>query len=1225
MWRLLVILSLLINLGCNCGKHISVTRREGGIEEYHVRVAARNDIPVQSIYPSGYPKDNTKWSGSRTAVPVDQVPDPPLYLEAEVLGHGSVQLSFDWPKRDGGKSIAEFVVAYDTVSSFSSANEMSIPVTIPTKIPNSSGRFTFDLIPSPQLNVGVTTFIKLRAVNDVGAGTSSAVASVILSGPPSPPNSAFLSTLEYSELPVTEATVTWTPPVSNGGKSIDGYSVEWWSLDKLPEVQVVRLLYTSPLSQSTFTLSFSPSPDIKKETSNLPWNAPADLVRREILNLGWDENEDVEIISDVKVTRSTLSNGYQWTITFGDTDSSDVSQNDGDQVSLSASVMENGDTGSPSISVSTSQDGQRPGGLNEVQYLQVLGTGTLTGQYRLKFQGSEWTTFIPIHASANYIKNTLEQLDTVGEVSVVQDDSVDYDGDLVHHYEVTFLSNVGNVDALVVDATHIESSNVGDVSVLVVDGSNALDSLLNTKESSATPGELPVHYGNSGILDPLTDTYQITGLITGKEYFVAVSARNAVHGLSKRMLPIPTSITPPLQAPGVPQQVSLDVNSGYSDSLIVNFDAPESDGGNDILFYRVELDPTPSFDSPIVQDFQCPASNRRTEWEIETSADGGGVINGGSFMLELEVDGFTSLTSEIPYDAVALLSNETGTSEELVPNFSVSSNSNAITTIPPVDIEEVLFAGDRLRFSGQSVPYKYYEVQSVDGTGATLTEPFLGDDGVQVSTSRHYGGRGSPLSSRIHCQYDENLCPLSSESKSGSLQGKLEDLSLAIQSGVFVDRDGPNTDNGFIWRVTFLDNAYPQGSDYTLRVHSNSLTTFESQGSAHVSVSLLNSGRTYTSCTGPLVMPSLGGLVKGLQYHGRVSARNSEGYSLPVKASESVAPMVIPGAPTSVTLDVISATELRVIFSSPSDNGGDSITQYLIEWSTTSDFEDAQSSTLEYLVGGSPFFKNIEGLVTGTYYYVRVRAKNSQGYGISQMSTPSSLNPHQKPSPPTNVKLGITSNTMLTIGWNPPLSDGGDSISKYRVEWDTKASFASSSYPPNKGYVDVGPTVTSHTIQLLSSQKTYYVRVFAKNTSGSSSPQLATPSMAIPSMQVPGSPHSLQAVSGSSVGTIEVSWQRPRIPHHSITCFNDGSMIKDCPTPYGGSLPASDGGEDIVEYELEYNERSDFLGGDGGRRTYTGVHAVLSHLYSGRTYFVRVLARNSVGSGKYSEIVSAQA
>ena len=109
--------------------------------------------------------------------------------------------------------------------------------------------------------------------------------------------------------------------------------------------------------------------------------------------------------------------------------------------------------------------------------------------------------------------------------------------------------------------------------------------------------------------------------------------------------------------------------------------------------------------------------------------------------------------------------------------------------------------------------------------------------------------------------------------------------------------------------------------------------------------------------------------------------------------------------------------------------------------------------------------------------------------------------------------------------------------------------------------------------------------MFAINTSGSSSQQLSTPNWAIPSMQVPGRPHSLQALPGMPQGTIDVSWQRPRVPAHSISCFNDGPTVKDCPTPYGGSLPASDGGEVISEYELEFNERSDFLGSDGGRRT----------------------------------------
>eukprot|EP00984_Skeletonema_dohrnii_P039106 scaffold43104_cov150-Skeletonema_dohrnii-CCMP3373.AAC.1 len=825
-------------------------------ETYYVRVAARNSVPVQFIHGA----DNTQWSASVSAVTSDQVPDPPTSLELVVLGSESFQVLFKWPTREGGQPISDFAVMYDTSEDFSSPNTLTVSSTVPSDIPDSGGKFIFDFTPTiPRFVPGQLYFLKMIAINSVGAGAESEVISGVPSGPSDPPEAATLTTLEASEFPITTANIVWTAPFSNGGYPVNGYLVEWWTKeDKVPEVQIVRLQYSSQLFDTTFSLSFSPTPTIKKETPNLPWNAPASLVRRELLNLGWDESNDLMLISDVEVTRTAIASGFQWAIKFGS--NPDRSISDGDMVSLSASVMSNGDSGSPSITVSTLQDGQRKGGQTEVQYLQVRGSGELSGHYRTKFEGSEWSSYIPVHADASYIKNVLTQISTIGEIDVVQNDDVDTalvgtGNDVIHHYEIQFVSNPRNVEALVIDTSHVASTE-GEVSVVVYDGDNSMD-VLNNKASAAIPGELPAHFDNSGLLDSSIESYEITGLQTGKEYFVAVSASNALHGLSQRLIPLPSSVSPPLQAPESPQHVALSVNTGVSDSLIVDFDAPASDGGSDILFYRVELDPTPSFDYPIVEDFHCPSNNRRAEWQIETSTDdNGGVISGGSFQLELEVDGFTSITASIPYDAVALASNETGISEELIPTFSTTTNSNVLATMPPTSVEGMLFPGDRLRFSGQSMPYKYYHVQSVAGTSATLTEGFIGDDGVQISTTRYYGGRGSPLSSRIYCHLNEDLCPADSEAKSGSLQSKLEDLSPAIQNGVFIDRDGPNAQNGFIWRVTFLDDAYPEERDYALRVHSNSLTT--TTGSGHVAVSLLNSGRTYTSCTGPLVVPSLG-------------------------------------------------------------------------------------------------------------------------------------------------------------------------------------------------------------------------------------------------------------------------------------------------------------------------------------------------------------------------------
>ncbi len=138
-----------------------------------------------------------------------------------------------------------------------------------------------------------------------------------------------------------------------------------------------------------------------------------------------------------------------------------------------------------------------------------------------------------------------------------------------------------------------------------------------------------------------------------------------------------------------------------------------------------------------------------------------------------------------------------------------------------------MFGGDRLKFSGQTLQYLYYEVTTVNRSQAVLTRAFNGHDGPQQWTRRYYGGKGYPLTSRIHCKVNENLCPPEVESRSGSLQNKIEDLVQAINVGVLVDRDGPDARNGFAWQITFLDDVAPPLSYLNLSVYSNSLTTTE--------------------------------------------------------------------------------------------------------------------------------------------------------------------------------------------------------------------------------------------------------------------------------------------------------------------------------------------------------------------------------------------------------------
>jgi hypothetical protein len=118
---------------------------------------------------------------------------------------------------------------------------------------------------------------------------------------------------------------------------------------------------------------------------------------------------------------------------------------------------------------------------------------------------------------------------------------------------------------------------------------------------------------------------------------------------------------------------------------------------------------------------------------------------------------------------------------------------------------------------------------------------------------------------------------------------------------------------------------------------------------------------------------------------------------------------------------------------------------------------------------------------------VRVSAANSQGYGATTASAPSSLNPNQQSSFPSAVRLAVTSDTMLTVGFDLPADDGGDKITGFRVEWDISLTFNSNLVgSPNKGVVDLDAAVTtSYTITRLTlGPQLYNVRVFARNSAG---------------------------------------------------------------------------------------------------------------------------------------------
>jgi len=1208
---------------------------------YYVRLAARNSVPIQFTDPNpapGFP-DNTNWSATLSAVPADQKPNAPDSVTLFNVDKSTLRVIIDPPARTGGRPITNYKIEWDSANTFDSSNKGTVTITTPSPA-LINGDLLYDLVPNlltpaqAALVPSKAYYVRVSAINAIGTGktTMSSVAVAPASPPAAPPNTATLQVKSSSPTPITDMTVKWDAPTDNGGAAISHYMVEWSHDGFVPEVQVVSLTWTTEptmASATKFTLSLNAKDGAYPQypSKALSWSVSAGDLREELLNLGYVAQlglatPGAPLLGDVQVTRSSINagKGYAWSITYGA--SPVLTDNKGDQMLLIGSIHTNENSFS-TLGMSTQTDGVRSGGASEKQVIVVNGgSAAPAGYFRLNVLGS-FTNLIPATATALVMENALRQLNTVGgEVSVTKVTLTS----LSWKYEVSFRSNVGNMIAMTADTAYFTSSANG-ASVVIIDGDNNPTNLAYV----TVPGETPAGYQKFVVNQDIRE-YVIPNLITGTKYNVFVSAMNPFgYGVRRSV----GSATPPKQVPGSPNAVTLSnnlANSGVADSLVVAFNPPASSGGDQIVRYRVELDPTPTFNSPLHKlDFQCPSDNIETVWQIQTKSSTN--VVSGTFVLDVRVNGNTYTTDPIPYDAVALAVNETGTTEAITNyNFVVTGGINTITAVgaqpPSPTLDRVLFVGDRLQFGSDTALYR---VIAVIAGQATLHTNYAGTNaGNNVAVKRQYGGRGNQAdpalndanyvaASRVHCTAADCL---NRASFSGSVQSKLQDLTSAVSAGVLVDRDGPDANNGFIWRVTFLDPAPAGGADYSVVLRTNSLAV-SGGGTSEVTVSSVIDGLANGPCSGSLKVPKNGGLQQGTQYYARVFAVNAEGYSLPQAAPLAVAPTVVPGPPTGVTLDVVSSTELKVQFSGPSNNGGDAVTSYKIEYTEFTDPSFANAKTVDgngkdltvtFLGGGAPFFKTIGGLVTGTKYYVRVRAANVNGYGAAQASTPSFLNPRQTASAPTAATLSATTDSMLTVSFAAPANTGGDTITVYRVQWDTVVGFNSASLAPNKGEKDVPASDVSTTLSLLSTNFAYYVRVAAINAAGVGTWATTAPASTSPTLMPPGSPHTLVASAGPAATQIEVRWVAPVVPMHGFPCSGNRGAVVACPAPNGAV-----GGDPIVEYEVEWNERQDFAGSDGGRTSATGLVKLLTGLTSGRIYYIRVLARNTVGSGPFCE------
>jgi large repetitive protein len=220
------------------------------------------------------------------------------------------------------------------------------------------------------------------------------------------------------------------------------------------------------------------------------------------------------------------------------------------------------------------------------------------------------------------------------------------------------------------------------------------------------------------------------------------------------------------------------------------------------------------------------------------------------------------------------------------------------------------------------------------------------------------------------------------------------------------------------------------------------------------------------TCSTSTLSCTVTGLTNGVAYLFYVVANNSRGASIPSN-SNFVTPATTPSAP-GIASTVAGNRSIAVTLTSPVSNGGATVGYY--DYSIDG---GATWASGQYRTKGAVL--KITGLVNGTTYCVKVRARNTVGAGTASatvVATPFSI-----PGLPV-VRTIVTTNTTAAVAFATP-ETGGRAITSYQYSLNNGTTWL---------FRASGTTASPLVITGLLSSHFYSVRVRAVNTAGAGLP-----------------------------------------------------------------------------------------------------------------------------------------
>ena len=290
------------------------------------------------------------------------------------------------------------------------------------------------------------------------------------------------------------------------------------------------------------------------------------------------------------------------------------------------------------------------------------------------------------------------------------------------------------------------------------------------------------------------------------------------------------------------------------------------------------------------------------------------------------------------------------------------------------------------------------------------------------------------------------------------------------------------------------------------------------------------------------------------------------------QSNEFLFPTTTPSTARNLESMNVSHSGFNINWDGPEDNGGEIITDFVIEASRN----NGQSwQSVKSGVSTSTSL-TVSGAAPGTTYLVRVAAVNAVGQSEWLMGSVTTLT--TTATTPKNLVSSNLTGTSLSLGWSLPDSNGGSAITDYQVEVTSNGA-NSWTVIPHTASNSLGFNVTN-----LLPGRTYQFRVSAVTAAGVGAASNVITVTTLGAVG-PNAPASL-LVSGVKTNAASLSWSAV------VATQKVSNYLVDVSTDGGTWISVS-------------------------KKVSTSTSLALSGLRLGTTYQVRVAAVNTVGTGLY--------